>query len=118
MRICRCLGLMMVVLLAGWAITSLAQAEDCNSETGCVECQWDGSLPSCQFVRHDASCDCFVGLVGIKSCGTNGVCFYDPSNLGPWGGPGGGGGGGGTCTIMIGEWCPPSCTSCNTVFWY
>ncbi len=104
---------------AFWAINSQAADDQCTSSSGCAECAFDGDGGlACTFVNYDAWCDCTLGFQGAaNTCASNGFCSYDTWSLGPSGG-GYGPGGGSSCTILIGEWCPPSCVVCTTVFWF
>lgn len=110
---------LLVVVGTSWSINTQAIDDQCASLQGCTECVFDGQgNVSCIFVHHDAWCECTTGVAGLaKTCGTNGICTFDTWWLGPSGG-GYSPGNGSSCTILIGEWCPPSCASCTTVFWF
>lgn len=103
-----------VVFAIAWAIP-VAGFADCSSSQGCADCP-DEFNPKCVFVTTDASCTCDLFLFGGKlACGVNGECDYTS------GGSGGDGSAGGdtgtTCYRLPGQWCPPSCSSCETIFW-
>lgn len=110
--------ILLTLFLLGVWLTTLAAAETCSSSTGCTECKdlAAGEDPQCIFVTRDASCTCdLIVFGGNLGCGEEGVCDYTG---GTSGGGGGGGGGSGSCTRPAGSWCPPECSSCETVYWY
>lgn len=88
---------------------------DCSSSTGCADCDSLHGSVKCLFVQTSASCTCTISFFGgSPQCALDGACDYTSGG----GGGGGGTGGGSSCTRTAGEWCPPECSSCTTVYWY
>lgn len=94
-----------------------AQAMPCTS-SGCADCEnGPDNIASCVTVSRDAHCDCSISANNRFMCILDDICDYTGGAGG--GGTGGGGTGGGTgCTRPVGGWCPASCSSCGTVYWY
>jgi len=87
---------------------------DCVDDASC--CITDGSL--CTTLSQDP--DWWLAEISTTWCTevwVNGVgysCRGDTLSCSPEAPPGGGGGGD-SCVVKLGEWCPPSCTSCTRV---
>lgn len=111
-------ALVAALLVVVFTATVLSgNAADCSSPTGCTDCFPTQLGFKCDFVDGPAYCSCEVSTFGgTASCGVDGDCDY----TGSIGGGGGGGGTGGdpACVRLNGQWCPPECSSCETVFWY
>lgn len=89
---------------------------DCTSKN-CVDCQQTSTgRGSCVTVSRAASCSCSVNVSYPDFCILEGACDYSPGGGGSGGG--GAGGGGEVCYRPAGGWCPPECSSCETVYWH
>jgi hypothetical protein len=111
----------MRLMLCGVAVLTLlgvstpAGAANCSSSHGCTDCKQEKGKPAmCIPVEEDASCECSIDVLFPEFCILVGDCDYTGGGVG---GGGGGGTGGETCYRLPSQWCPPECSSCETVFW-
>lgn len=103
------------VVLVGLAAGARVAEADCSG-AACTDCeQKTNGIASCVTVTYDASCGCSLSVEFPTFCILEGACDYTGGGGG--GGTGGGGGGGTTCVRPAGSWCPPECSSCETVYW-
>jgi hypothetical protein len=93
-------------------------AADCSSSSSCIDCtQNRRQIATCTTVTYSASCSCSLNVATPESCILEGACSYTAGGGTGGNGGAGGGGGGATCYTSGGQWCPPECSSCTSVFW-
>lgn len=95
-----------------------------QSYWGCYKCQQLSGLSfRCRMVGDEqtgsTNCDQeFEPISRIFTCSLSGDACLNVVVIGGGGGGGtGGGGGGGSCGILPGMSCPPSCMSCETIYY-
>lgn len=92
-----------------------APAANCTSAHGCADCkQQQGELAKCIPVSYDASCECSIDVRFPEFCILDGACDYSGQGSG---GSGSGDPGGTVCYRLPSQWCPATCSSCETIFW-
>lgn len=121
----RRLGFAAVVVAVACVVLGSASVVLAQSYWGCYECQQQlsGSSWRCRMVGDSQTglTNCEQGFEPISrifTCELSGDACLNVDVFGGGGGGGtGGGGGGGSCGILPGMSCPPSCMSCETIYY-